>query len=489
MSENASLQPPELERIAAAKLDWTLATREGNKLCTTITKLMKTAKDTDNFKMDYILAVNEYLNTIFDIINNKIPAMEEFLELKNLEILHRPDWGKAFQHENELRQPLRSPDAMQNQITQIETNIQLILAKIPDAKEIVGKIKKAYKNGDINRDTDLTNVQGGLTHVSKRVQEIEDLIKLWQKHKDAMTALVTKKNVPLNSRPGDIAGIRFYQFINTNLGTPCYQLIIMDGWPTTEEWKGWEAWWNIQMQKTNQHEDHLGIKAPTTAWPMQVAHTTAMIVQTIYDIHIAAATNIIQIQVEPLMWKIAFIKNALTELFILPKSGDKNWLSNIWEINDQILKEIPTVAKMQKIIESILPGKLKADQIIYASTEAKDLIPFKDQKLTVATVNTPVPKIRTLPENYRLKWEKDSSPNKQPKKTPPKKDTEQKRKRKTITRAPPTLKKEKKGKNKKESDSESSENDSENDSSSDETEKNQAVIIDSSSTEDEDFNC
>ena len=103
MSDSTSMPPPELEKIAAAKLDWTLATREGNKLCTTITKLMKNATDEEQFKMDYILAVNEYLNTVFDIINSKVPAMEEFLELKNMEILHRPDWGKAFLKEDELR--------------------------------------------------------------------------------------------------------------------------------------------------------------------------------------------------------------------------------------------------------------------------------------------------------------------------------------------------------------------------------------------------
>ena len=381
----------------------------------------------------------------------------------------------------------------------METKIQLILAKIPDSNDIVNKIKKAYKSGDINQEDEFINVQAGITHVTKRVDEIEDLRKLWAKHKDALTTLVTRKNVPLNSRPSDISGIKFYQFINTNMGTPCYQLITLNGWPTTEEWKSWDAWWNTEMHKMNQHEDHLGIKTPTARWPMQVAHTTAMIMQAIYDIHIAAATNIMQIQIEPLIWKIAFIKNALMELFIIPKTNEKGWIANLWNINDKLLKETTSVWELQKIIASILPAKIQEEHILYVSTPAKDLIPFRDHKISVATEKLPVPKIRTLPENYRLKWEQDPGPDDKPssskQKVSKKENSEKeisekqpKRKRKTITRTPPTLKQEKKRKSKKDSSSESSENESEViDSSSDDTEKNKAIIVGSSSSEDEDF--
>ena len=94
---------PEMINIAGARLDWKLATSEGNKLCSNIQKLMKNVKDTDEFQTDIILALNEFLNTIFDIINNKVPGLGEHLELKGLEHIHRPDWGKAFLPSETLR--------------------------------------------------------------------------------------------------------------------------------------------------------------------------------------------------------------------------------------------------------------------------------------------------------------------------------------------------------------------------------------------------
>ena len=102
MSEQIS-EPPEMTSIAAAKLDWKLATQEGNKLCSTINKLMKANKDNDEFKTDIILAMNEFLDTIFNIINSKVPSLGEHLELKGLEQIHRPDWGRAFLTSDELR--------------------------------------------------------------------------------------------------------------------------------------------------------------------------------------------------------------------------------------------------------------------------------------------------------------------------------------------------------------------------------------------------
>ena len=257
MSEESG-QPPELEKIAAAKLDWTLATREGNKLCNTINKLIKNVKNHDQFETEYIYEVNQFLGTIFDIINNKVPGLAEFMELKNLEHIHSPDWGKAFMPTDELRQPIRAPDVLQDQLTQMETRLQMILAKIPNTEEFVSRLKDEYKTGNINKEDEFVRVQKGLTHVTCRMDEIEDFRDLWKSHKDALTAMLKKKNVPFNARPNDIAGIRLYQFINTTIGTPCYQLITMNGWPTTEEWKSWDAWWNIQMQRITDHENHLG---------------------------------------------------------------------------------------------------------------------------------------------------------------------------------------------------------------------------------------
>ncbi|MAF41092.1 MAG: hypothetical protein CL859_04435 [Cyanobium sp. ARS6] len=94
---------PDMDRIAAARIDWKVATQEGNKLCSKIQKMMKNVKDTDAFKTEIILAMTEFLDTVFDIINNKVPSLGEFLELKGLEQIHRPDWGRAFLTNDELR--------------------------------------------------------------------------------------------------------------------------------------------------------------------------------------------------------------------------------------------------------------------------------------------------------------------------------------------------------------------------------------------------
>ena len=485
MSDQIS-EPPELTSLL--KLDWKLATSEGNKLCNNIQKMMKNVKETDEFQTDIILALNEFLNTIFDIINNKVPGLGEFLELKGLENIHRPDWGKAFLPSENLRQPIRPPDNLKNQLTDMETKIQLILARIPKTEDFVKEIKTEFQNGTMNTPDEFKRVQDGLRHVTFRMDEIEEFRTLWKLHKDALTSLLKKKNVPFNARPNDIAGIRLYQFINTPLGTPCYQIITLNGWPTTEEWKSWEAWWNIQMQRIADHEEHIGVKALSSAtWPMQVAHTSAMIMQAIMEINTAAAENIAQIQLEPLLWKIAFIQNALTEIFIIPKSNEKSWFANLWSVNEKILKKKPNIQQLQKILATLVPAKIPEDHILHVSTPVKDLIPINEHKLVVATTKVPVPRIRSLPMNYRIQLEDEENKENIPPEEIEKPSSSGKRSRKVLQaqRKQPTLKKEK-VKKRKISSSESSAEESQM-SSEDDLEKNK-VVIGSSSSEDEDFN-
>ena len=38
-------------------------------------------------------------------------------------------------------------------------------------------------------------------------------------------------------------------------------MITLNGWPTNEEWKKWDAWWNIQVARVTDHENHTGIKS------------------------------------------------------------------------------------------------------------------------------------------------------------------------------------------------------------------------------------
>ena len=102
MSDSIS-SPIETDKVLIPRLDWTVATKEGNRLCTTISKMIKQELELDTFKTEYITMMNEYLKTIFDIINNKVPTLEEFLEIRNMETLQTPDWRKAFLETNELR--------------------------------------------------------------------------------------------------------------------------------------------------------------------------------------------------------------------------------------------------------------------------------------------------------------------------------------------------------------------------------------------------
>ena len=504
MSDHVS-EPPDLTTIANPKLDWTVATKEGNKLCNHLQKMIKNIKDVDTFRTEMIYATNEFLNTIFDIINNKVPSLEEQLELKGLEHLHRPDWSRAFMTNEELRPPVRPSDNIKTQLTDMETKMQLILARIPKTEDFVSDLKKEFKNGTMNTEDEFLRVQNGLRHVTHRMDEIEEFRTLWKQHKDPLTSLLKKKNVPFNARPNDIAGIRLYQFINMPIGTSCYQVLTLNGWPTTEEWKSWEAWWNIQMQRINDHEAHIGIKSASAAWPMQVAHTTTMIMQTVTEINTAAAVNIAQIQVEPLIWKLAFIKNALTELFIIPKTNETGWFTNLWEINDKILKKKPNVKEMTKLLAKLVPARIPEEHILHVSTPAKDLIPIYNHELVVATTSTPVPRIRNIPDNYRTLWEDNQKENIPPKMTHTneKQSSTSKSPKKAVKRAPkkplrnpPSLKREKTRKKKVSSSSESSAEElisgkkepSENESSSENDLDKNRVYIGSSSSEDEDFN-
>ena len=386
-----------------------------------------------------------------------------------------------------IRQPLRPPGTMENQLTEMETKLQLILARIPKTEDFIKDLKTEFQNGTMNTSDEFLRVQNGLSHVTHRMDEIEDFRNLWKLHKDPLTNLVKKKNVPFNARPTDIAGIRLYQFINIPLGTPCYQIITLNGWPTTEEWKSWEAWWNIQMQRIADHEDRIGIKGTTTAWPMQVAHTSAMIMQAIYDIHIAAAENMAQIDLEPLIWKIAFIQNALTEIFIVPKSNEKGWFANLWKANEKLLAKRITIKEMQAILTSLIPARIPEEHILHVSTPAKDLLPLKDHEFVVATTEVPVPRIRSIPMNYRLQLDRDGDKENIPpgKKTPSKNKKSSKSVLQIIQKR--SNKKEKQTKKRKKESSSESSAEEEEISSEDDIEKNR-VVIGSSSSSDEDFN-
>ena len=284
----------EQDKTNSIKVDWTSVTKEGNKLCQSLNKIVKNNTSNEEFKNDFIMATNQLLDKVFDVINTKVPGLGEFLELKNLEHLHRPDWSRALLTNDELRPPIRKPEHFKDQLTDMETKLQLILARIPKTDDFIKEMKIQFQKGAMGSEDEFVRVQNGLLGVTRRMDEIEDFRTVWKSHKDTILSIIKRKNTPFNARPTDIAVMRFYQFINMPVGQHCYMLITLNGWPTSEQWKQWEAWWNIQTQRVADHENHLGIKSATAAWPMQVAHTSSLIMQAIQQIHIAAASNIVK---------------------------------------------------------------------------------------------------------------------------------------------------------------------------------------------------
>ena len=132
---------PEVEKIVAPTVGWTNVTKEGNKLCQSLNKLIKNKTHDENFKTEFIMTTNDLLDKVFDVINNKVPGLGEYLELRNLEHLQRPDWSRAMLKNDELRAPIRDTDHLKNQLTDMETKLQLNLARIPNTDDFVKEMK------------------------------------------------------------------------------------------------------------------------------------------------------------------------------------------------------------------------------------------------------------------------------------------------------------------------------------------------------------
>ena len=290
----------------------------------------------------------------------------------------------------------------------METKLQQILARIPNTGDFVTILKDQYKSGQIGKDDEFLRMQRGLCHVTTRVDEIEDFREFWKTHKDVLQRYVKKKNLPLNVKPPDVAKIGFFAFIQTPIGLSLFKVCLLNGWPTSEEWKKWEAWWNIQHQKITDMENHTGTKSATSSWPLQVATTADLINKLINDVISAAAENMAQINIEKMLWKTILIQNLLTEIGIFPLANEKSWFAELWSFNQKILQTKPTIHNLHKLLTNILPNKTKSDHILYASTPFKDWITHRDHQCQPFSHTTAVPRIRNLPEDYRLVLEKSA---------------------------------------------------------------------------------
>ena len=146
------------------------------------------------------------------------------------------------------------------------------------------------------------------------------------------------------------------------------------------------------------------------------------------------------------------------------------------------------------MLTGLVPARISEDHILHVSTPSKDLIPIRDYKIEVATSNIPVPRIRSLEDNYRINLDKKSST---PKIIPENHPSEKAKKRK---KADIKKKPAKKSKKQRKTSSEASEADVDksetipepptqydDSSSEDDAPDRQAIILGSSSSEDEDF--
>ena len=66
---------PESEKIVTPTIGWTNVTKEGNKLCQSLNRLIKNKTHDENFKTEFIMITNDLLDKVFDVINNKVPGL------------------------------------------------------------------------------------------------------------------------------------------------------------------------------------------------------------------------------------------------------------------------------------------------------------------------------------------------------------------------------------------------------------------------------
>ena len=139
------------------------------------------------------------MDKVFDVINNKVPGLGEFLESQDLEHLHRPDWSRALLKNEELRLPVRSADHLKDQITDMEKQLQLILARIPSTEDFIKEMKIQFQKGALGSEDEFVRVQNGLLGVTRRMDEIEDFRTVWKQHKDTIQSIIKRKNIPFNA--------------------------------------------------------------------------------------------------------------------------------------------------------------------------------------------------------------------------------------------------------------------------------------------------
>ena len=128
-----------------------------------------------------------------------------------------------------------------------------------------------------------------------------------------------------------MARLSFFQFLHSNMGSSLLELISFDGWPPKEDWVKWEAWWDENQTHVTQQMTRKGEKGLSTDWQFKVKRISSLIVAAVDEFVVIAVENHTQWSNEKWIWRVNMIRNALTELKILPWpiQGKNNWFTRI----------------------------------------------------------------------------------------------------------------------------------------------------------------
>ena len=115
------------------------------------------------------------------------------------------------------------------------------------------------------------------------------------------------------------------------MGSDLFEILAYDGWPTKEGWQKWEAWWEAEVQNQNQAMTRKGEKGLSDGWHFKVTRLSALVHSAVNEFVLVALENHTQWSTEKWMWRFTLIKNALTELKILPWPLPKadSWFNRI----------------------------------------------------------------------------------------------------------------------------------------------------------------
>ena len=171
-----------------------------------------------------------------------------------------------------------------------------------------------------------------------------------------------------------------------------------------EDWQKWSAWWDKGQAIISEDLTRRGQKGLSQQWHFQVKQMSDLAVHSFKEMITVAAENFSQWSCEKYIWRVTMIRNVLQAIDILPWPIAKqdNWFTRLDEAPKSMIDSNGDLMKMKFIIGTLMPMGWNPIQILETNIESKDWLPFEKMNLTLAE-SCKVPKMRNLPEEYRLK--------------------------------------------------------------------------------------